>query len=149
MPLPEIAMIGTKLYQKKSQVYLFLTLYSLLAIAGCTMAALSVRNKQNVSGGVGFMIVFGLGMAVSTLIRSRKAQVSVYEDFMDVDQSRTVRSLRYRTMTGISKPNKNRLVITFREDGVTKNEVIWTKELDPVEVGKLYDFLTSRKGKGK
>lgn len=148
MPLLGIAMIGLKLYQKKSQVYLFLTLYGLLALGGCVMAALAIRSKQNVSGGVGFMIVFGLGMAVNTLLRSRKAQVSVYEDFMEVDQSRTVRSLRYRTMTGVSRPNKNRVVITFREDGATKNEVIWTKELDPGEVGKLYDFLTSRKGKG-
>ena len=142
-------MIGTKLYQKKSQVYLFLAMYGLLAFAGCAMAALAIRSKQNVSGAVGFMIVFGLGMAVNTLIKSRKAQVSVHEDFMDVDQSRTVRSLRYRNMTGVSRPNKNRLVVTFREDGVTKNEVIWTKELDPVEVGKLYDFLTKSKGKGK
>jgi hypothetical protein len=142
-------MIGTKLYQKKSQAYVFLALYGLLALAGCGMAALSIRNKQNVSGGVGFMIVFGLGMAVNTLIKSRKAQVSVYEDFMEVDQSRTVRSLRYRSMTGVSRPNKNRLIITMREDGATKNEVIWIKELDPVEVGKLYDFLTKSKGKGK
>ena len=142
-------MIGTKLYQKKSQVYLFLTLYGLLALVGCGMAALSIRNKQNVSGGVGFMIVFGLGMAVNTLIKSRKAQVSVYEDFIEVDQSRTPRTLRYRDMTGVSKPNKNRLVITFREAGATKNEVIWTKELDPIDVGRLYDFLTKSKGKGK
>jgi hypothetical protein len=142
-------MIGTKLYQKKSQAYVFLALYGLLALAGCGMAALSIRNKQNVSGGVGFMIVFGLGMAVNTLIKSRKAQVSVYEDFMEVDQSRTARSLRYRNMTGVSRPNKNRLIITMREDGATKNEVIWIKELDPVEVGKLYDFLTKSKGKGK
>jgi hypothetical protein len=142
-------MIGSKLYQKKSQAYIFLAMYGLLALVGCAMAALSVRSKQNVSGGVGFMIVFGLGMAVNTLIKSRKAQVSVYEDFMEVDQSRTVRSLRYRNMTGVSRPNKNRLIITIREEGATKNEVIWIKELDPVEVGKLYDFLTSRKGKGK
>jgi hypothetical protein len=142
-------MIGTKLYQKKSQAYVFLALYGLLALAGCGMAALSIRDKQNVSGGVGFMIVFGLGMAVNTLIKSRKAQVSVYEDFMEVDQSRTARSLRYRNMTGVSRPNKNRLIITMREDGATKNEVIWIKELDPVEVGKLYDFLTKSKGKGK
>ena len=142
-------MIGTKLYQKKSQAYVFLALYGLLALAGCVMAALSIRSKQNVSGAVGFMIVFGLGMAVNTLIKSRKAQVSVYEDFIEVDQSRTPRTLRYRDMTGVSKPNKNRLVITFREAGATKNEVIWTKELDPLDVGKLYDFLTSRKGKGK
>lgn len=142
-------MIGTKLYQKKSQVYLFLALYGLLALAGFAMAALAITDKQNVSGGVGFMIVFGLGMAVNTLIKGRKAQVSVHEDFMEVDQSRTPRTLRYRDMTGVSKPNKNRLVVTFREAGATKNEVVWTKELDPVEVGELYDFLTSRKGKGK
>lgn len=142
-------MIGTKLYQKKSQIYLFLALYGLLALMGFVMAALSIRSEQNVSGGVGFMIVFGLGMAVNTLVKSRKAQVSVHEEFLDVNQSRAVRSLRYRDMTGVSRPNKNRLVITFREDGATKNEIVWTKELDPVEVGKLYDFLTSRKGKGK
>jgi len=142
-------MIGTKLYQKKSQVYLFLALYGLLAFAGCAMAALAVRNQQSVSGWVGFMIVFGFGMAVNTLIKGRKAQVSVHEDFMEVDQSRTVRSLRYRAMNGVSRPNKNRLVITYREDGATKNEVIWTKELDPDDVGKLYDFLMKNKGKGK
>ena len=142
-------MIGTKLHQKKSLAYLFLALYGLLALAGFAMAALAVRDKQNVSGGVGFMIVFGLGMAVNTLIKSRKAQVSVHEDFMEVGQSRTPKTLRYRDMTGVSRPNKNRLVITFREAGATKNEVIWTKELDPDEVGKLYEFLTKSKGKGK
>ena len=142
-------MTGTKLYQKKSQAYLFLALYGLLALVGSVMAALAIRSEQSVSGGIGFMIVFGLGMAVNTLIKSRKAQVSVHEEFMEVDQSRTVRSLRYADMTGVSRPNKNRLVITFREAGATKNEIIWTKELDPVEVGELYDFLTSRKGKGK
>ena len=142
-------MIGTKLYQKKSQAYFFIAMYGLLAVVGSSMATLSIRNKQNVSGAVGFMIVFGLGMAINAVIRSRRAQVSLYEDFMEVDQSRAVRTLRYRNMTGVSRPNKNRLVITFREDGATKNEIVWTKELDPGEVGKLYDFLTSRKGKGK
>lgn len=142
-------MIGTKLRQKKSSVYVFLALYGLLGLGGCTMAALSIRSRENVSGGVGFMIVFGLGMAVNTLVKSRKAQVAVYEDFIEVGQSRTPRTLRYRTMTGVSRPNKNRLVITFREDGVTKNEVVWTKELDPIEVQKLHDFLKDRKGKGK
>ncbi|MHB8834263.1 MAG: hypothetical protein ACYC9Y_00900 [Candidatus Methylomirabilia bacterium] len=142
-------MIGTKLYQKKSQAFFFIAMYGLLAIVGVGMATLSIRNKQNVSGAVGFMIVFGLGMAVNTLLKSRKAQVAVHEDFLEVDQSRTPRTLRYRNMTGVSKPNKGRLIITVREDGATKNEVIWIKELDPVEVGKLYDFLTKSKGKGK
>ena len=142
-------MIGTKLYQKKSQAYLFVAMYGLLAIVGSSMATLSIRNKQNVSGAVGFMIVFGLGMAVNTLIKSRKAQVSVYEEFLDVNQSRTVRSLRYRNMTGVSRPDKNRLIITLREDGAVKNEVIWTKELETVEAQMLHDFLKERKGKGK
>ena len=142
-------MIGTKLYQKKSQAYLFVAMYGLLAIVGSSMATLSIRNKQNVSGAVGFMIVFGLGMAVNTLIKSRKAQVSVHEEFLDVNQSRTVRSLRYRNMTGVSRPDKNRLIVTLREDGTVKNEVIWTKELEPAEVELLYGFLTKSKGKGK
>ena len=142
-------MIGTKLYQKKSQVYTFLALYGLLAVVGAGMATLSIRNKQNVSGAVGFMIVFGLGMAVNTLLKSRKAQVSVHEDFIEVDQSRAVRTLRYRNMTGVSRPDKNRLLITLREDGAIRNEVVWAKELDSVEVGKLHDFLTKSRGKGK
>lgn len=142
-------MIGAKLYQKKLQAYLFIGLYGVLAIVGSTMATLSIGNKQNVSGAVGFMIVFGFGMAVNALIKSRRAQVSVHEEFMDVNQSRTVRSLRYRNMTGVSRPDKNRLIITLREDGAVKNEVIWLKELEPVDIQNLHDFLTRRKGKGR
>lgn len=142
-------MIGTKLYQKKSQAYLFLGLYGLLAIVGSSMATLSIRNKQNVSGAVGFMIVFGLGMAVNTLLKSRKAQVSVYEDFLEVDQSRKVRTLRYRNMTGVSRPDQKRVIITLREDGAVKNEVIWTKELEPAAADMLFVFLKNSKGKGK
>ena len=94
-------MIGTKLYQKKSQAYLFIALYGLLAVVGSSMATLSIQKQQNVSGAVGFMIVFGLGMAVNAMIKSRRAQVSVHEEFLDVNQSRTVKSLRYRNMTGV------------------------------------------------
>ncbi len=142
-------MTGTKLYQKKSQAYLFIALYGVLAIVGSSMATLSIRNNQNVSGAAGFMIIFGLGMAVNAMLKSRRAQVSVHEEFLDVNQSRKIRSLRYRNMTGVSRPDKNRLIITLREDGAIKNEVVWLKELDPIEVGRLYDFLTRRKGKGK
>jgi hypothetical protein len=131
-------MIGTKLYQKKSQVYVFLALYGLLALAGCAMAVLAVRNNQNVSGGVGFMIVFGLGMAVNTLIKSRKAQVSVYEDFMEVEQSRR-RTLRYRNMTGVSRPNKNRMIITSGS-AATTNETIWTQGTRPSRRREIHDF---------
>ena len=142
-------MTGMKLFQKKSQAHLLVALYGLLAVVGSSLATLSIQKQQNVSGAVGFMIVFGLGMAVNAMIRSRRAQVAVHEEFLDVNQSRTIKSLRYRNMTGVSRPDRNRLIVTLREDGAVKNEVIWTKELEPAEVGILYDFLTSRKGKGK
>ncbi len=142
-------MIGTKLYQKKSLVRFFLAMYGLLALVGCVLAALAVRGNQNVPGAAGFMIVFGIGMAVNTMIKSRKAQVFVCEDFLEVNQSRTLRTLRYRNMTGVSRPDRNRLVVTLREDGGVKNEVIWLKELDPVDVEKLSAFLAKAKGQGK
>ena len=142
-------MIGTKLYQKKSQASFFFAMYGMLALAGGALAVHSVRSGKSVSGVAGFMIVFGLGMAVNTLIRSRKAQVAVHEDFIEVNQSRTPRTLRYRNMTAVSRPDKNRLVVTLREDGGVKNEVVWLKELDPVEVDKLHDFLVQARGKRK
>jgi hypothetical protein len=147
--LKEGAMVGTRLYQRKSQARFFLAMYGLLALAGCVLAALSIRSNQKVPGAAGFMIVFGLGMAVSALIKSRKAQVSVYEDFLEVAQSRAVRTLRYRNITGVSRPDGNRMIVTLREDGGVKNEVIWTKELEPADVEKLSSFLAKAKGRGK
>lgn len=142
-------MIGTRLFQRKSQASFFFAMYGMLALAGCALAARSIRSGQSVSGVAGFMIVFGLGMAVNALIRSRRAQVSVHEDFVEVNQSRTPRTLRYRNMTAVSRPDKNRLVVTLREDGAIRNEVIWLKELDPVEVERLHDFLVKARGKRK
>lgn len=142
-------MIGTKLHQKKSQAYVLLSLYGLLAVTGGVLAALSISNGQNVSGAAGFMVIFGLGMAVNTLIRSRKAQVSVYEDFLEIDQSRTVRTLRYRNITGVSRPDKRRMIITLREDGAIRNEVVWLNDLEPADVERLGAFLAKAKGKGK
>lgn len=142
-------MIGAKLYQKRSQVRVFLALYGLLALVGCALAASAIKRNQAGSGAVGFMIVFGTGMAVNTLIKSGKARVSVYEDFLEVAQSRTVRTLRYRNITGISRPDNNRMIVTLREEGAVKNEVIWTKELEPAEVERLSGFLNKVRGKGK
>lgn len=141
-------MIGTKLYPKKSQVSFFLAMYGLLAVAGAVLAALSIGNRRSVSSAAGFMMAFGFGMVALTLIRSRKAQVSVHEDFLEVDQSRSRHTVRYRNIAAVSQPDKNRLVVTLREDGGMKNVVIWIKELDPVDVEKLHDFLVKKKGKG-
>jgi len=104
-------MIGTKLYQKKARVYFFLLMYGILAIAGGFFAALSLSRNQSPSGAIGFMVIFGAGMFVMTLVKSRRPQVSVYEDDLELNQSRAhCRSFvtgasclsRSRTRTGSS-----------------------------------------------
>jgi len=140
-------MIGTKLRQRKSQVRRFLRLYVLLALAGGTLAGFSLGSGQRIGGAAGFLVVFGAGMAVSTLLRGRRAQVSVHADFVEVDQGRSRRTLRYRNITAVSRPDANRLVVTLREDEGAKNEVIWLRDLEPEEVKRLQDFLRQARGR--
>jgi hypothetical protein len=141
-------MVGSKLRQRKSQARFFVATYALLALFGGALAAVQVRAGESASGVAGFMIVFGVGMTVSALLKSRKAQVVVLEEQLEVHQGKAPRVLPYRRMTGLSRPDRNRLVVTLRDDGGVRNEVVWLKELDPEEVGRLYEFLTKRKGKG-
>lgn len=142
-------MIGTKLYQKKSQVYFFLAMYGILSAAGIFLTAQSLKLGQTPSNAAGFMLVFGVGMLILTLVKSRKAQVSVYEEFLELDQSRSKQLLRYRNISAVSRPDKKRLVVTLREDGIKKDIVIWLKELDPADIDKLAEFLNMKKGKGR
>ena len=142
-------MTGTKLYQKKSQVYFFLIMYGILSAAGGVIAALSVMREQNLSSAAGFMIIFGVGMFILTLVKSRKPQVVVYDDFFELNQSRTKQIIRYRNISSVSPPQGNRMTMTLREDKTSKDVVIWLKELDRAEADRLYQFLLQRKGKGK
>jgi hypothetical protein len=41
------------------------------------------------------------------------------------------------------------MVITLREEGTVRNEVVWLKELEPADVEKLSIFLAKAKGRGK
>lgn len=142
-------MVGARLFMRKSQVRAFVALYVLLALLGAALAVQAVRRGQGASGATGFMIVFGLGMAANSWVRGRRPQVLIHEDFLEICQSRSVRDVRYRNITGVSRPDRNRLLVTLREGGVTWNEVIWVKDLEPAEVEKLAAYLAKRRGGGR
>jgi hypothetical protein len=122
--------------------------YGILAIAGGSVMALAIVRGQSVTGAAGFMVIFGAGMFMLTLLKSRKPQISVFEDFLELNQSRTKQLVRYRNITAVSQPDKNRLVVTLREDDRKKDAVIYLKELDPSDVEKLGEFLRQKRGKG-
>ena len=142
-------MIGTKLYTKKKRVYLFLVLYAILTAIGVLLSAQAFSRTEPLSGSVGFMVIFGAGMFILTLVNSRQPQVTVHADFLEVKQSRTEQLLRYRNIVKIGRPDKNRLVVTLREDGDRKEMTIWLKELEETEIDKLTDFLNQEKGRSR
>jgi len=142
-------MIGTKLYTKKKRVYLFLVLYAILTAIGVLLSAQAFSRTEPLSGSVGFMVIFGAGMFILTLVNSRQPQVTVHADFLEVKQSRTKQLLRYRNIVKIGRPDKNRLVVTLREDGDRKEMTIWLKELEETEIDKLTDFLNQEKGRSR
>ncbi len=140
-------MIGTKLYTRRDQVYLFLVLYAVMAVAGGLFMAQSFSRNQTPSSASGFMVIFGTGMCVMTLIKSRQPQVSVHEDFLEVKQSRVRQLIRYRNIVAIARPDKKRLVVTLHEDRARKEITVWLKELEQSEIDRLTEFLSQKKGK--
>jgi hypothetical protein len=142
-------MTGTKVYQKKSQAYFFLIMYGIMAIIGAVLIVQAVMQKQTASNAAGFMIIFGVGMFILTLVKSRRPQVCLCEDFLELNQSRTKQIVRYRTITKVSRPDKNRLVLALWEDGRKKEAVIWLKELDTSDVEKLGEYLAAKSRKGR
>ncbi|MBI5848405.1 MAG: hypothetical protein HZB31_10745 [Nitrospirae bacterium] len=142
-------MIGTNLYIRKKQVYLFLLLYGILAAAGGLLIARSFSHNESTSSASGFLVIFGTGMCIMTLVKSRQPQVSVHKDFLEVRQSRVKQLIRYRNIIGIARPDKRRLVVTLHEDRSRKDVTIWTKELEQREIDSLAEFLSQEKGKSR
>jgi len=142
-------MIGTKLYTKRARVNLFLLLYGLLAVAGGLLTVQSFSRNEALSGSIGFMVIFGAGMFILTLVKSRQPQVSVHEDFLELHQSRIKQLIRYRHILAITRPDKKRLVITLQEDRSRKDITIWLKELEQSEIDRLADFLSKEIGRSK
>ena len=130
-------------------MYLFLLLYVILAIVGGFLSAQSFSRNEPLSASVGFMVIFGAGMCIMTLIKSRQPQVSVHKDFLEVLQSRTKQLIRYRNIISITRPDKKRLVITLHEDRSRKDATIWLRELEESDIDKLAEFLSQEKGKSR
>ena len=137
-------MTGTKIYPKRSRVIFFLLMYGILSAAGVIMSVISVQKNQAPSNAAGFMIVFGAGMFILTLIKGRKPQVLVHEDFLELRQTRKTQLVRYRNIISIAQPDKVKLVVRLWEDSERKEIPIWIKELDPQDVALLAEFLESR-----
>ena len=142
-------MIGTKLYQRKSLVYFFLLLYGILAIAGGVLTVQAVTNNEVPGNAAGFMLVFGIGMCILTLVKSRKPQISFFPDFLELRQSRTPDLVRYRNIVSVSRKDVNRLVVALREDKERKEVTIWLRELERADIERLADFLINKEWKTK
>lgn len=142
-------MIGTKLYQRKSRVYFFLLLYGILAIAGAVLTAQAVTQNEVPGNAAGFMLVFGAGMCILTIVKGRKPQVSFFADFLEIRQSRTPVLVRYRNIVSVSRKDMNRLVVNLREDKERKEVTIWLRELGRDDIERLADFLINKQWKTK
>lgn len=141
-------MVGTKLYTRKSLVYFHLVMYGVLALAGGVLLGQAISRGEKPSGLLGFVVVFGMGMFLMTLVKSRRPQVAVYKDFMELRQSRTPQLVRYRNLVSLSRPDQKRLVLTLQEDNDRKYVTVWLKELAKSDVDLLADFLAKQRGKG-
>ena len=123
-----LAMIGIKLYAEKSRVCFFLFMYSVLALAGAALIVQSIARNEESSNAAGFMLISGAGMAIMTLVKSRRPQGEVHEDFLTMNQSRTAQLVRYRKIATVSHPDKNRIVVALREDAGRKDVTIWLND---------------------
>ena len=108
----------------------------------------AVSRGEKPSGMLGFVVVFGMGMFVMTLVKSRRPQVAVYKDFMELRQSRMPQLVRYRNLVAVSRPDQKRLVLTLHEDNDRKFVTVWLKELSKSDSDLLADFLANNRGKG-
>ena len=137
-------MIGTKLYEKKSRVYLFLALYGILAAGGALHAVWTARQGKPVPGGSGFMIVFGAGMAIRTFLKSKKPLVVVHEERLELNQTNKTESIRYKDIVGTEQPDNGRLVLITREAHATKKNIIWLSHLENDDAERFAAFMKKK-----
>jgi hypothetical protein len=90
------------------------------------------------------MLIFGAGMFFLTIAKVMRPQVSVFQDFLELRQSRTPQLVRFRNITAVSRPDTKRLVITLREDNAKKEVTVWLKDLDDADVLRLEEFLRNK-----
>lgn len=137
-------MIGSKLYQKKERLYLFLALYGILAILGVIFSLMMAIRNQDPSAGAGFMIVFGAGMCAATYIRSRKPVVVVQEEQLELNQTNKPEYVRYKDITSVEQRGTGQIVLKVRDGHTPRMVIIYSKYLETQEAERLAVFLKKK-----
>jgi len=124
-------------------------MYFLLLAAGIALSVQPILRNEGLPGATGFMIVFGAGMFIMTLYKSRRPQVSIFEDFLELNQSRTKVFVRYRHIVSVTRPDSNRLVVRLSADENKREVVVWLRDLDKADIERLSEFLLKKARKNK
>lgn len=134
-------MFGTKLYQKKERLYLFLALYGILAMLGAAYSIVMVTRGQDPSGAAGFMIVFGVGMCIRTYVRGRKAVVEVQEERLELNQTNRTEYVRFKDIASVEQRDGGQIVLKVRDGHTPRKVIIYGKYLEKRDAEQLASFL--------
>jgi len=144
-----ILAVEMKLYPRKKSAYFFLAMYGILAIMGFAYAGLAISEGSNPGNAVGFMLVFGTGMSIATLVKLRRPQIVAQGDYIEIRQSRALEYVRYRHIIGFSRPDRLRIVLRLMEDGAKREVAIWLKDFDERDTESLTTLIESKTAKAK
>lgn len=137
-------MTGTKLFEKRIRVLLFTLLYGGLAVAGLVFIGLEILKGRPLSGPAGFMAVFGIGMTVRTVLRSRRPLVVLHTDRIEINQTNTPEHVRYKDIIAVDQPDGKQLVLKVRDGHADKKTTIRLTLLEKNDSERLAVFMTSR-----
>lgn len=137
-------MIGTKLYQKKERLYLFLGLYGILGLLGAAYSLVLISRGETPPGGAGFMVAFGVGMCVMTWMKGRRPVVIVEEERLELNQTNKAEQVRYKDIVGVEERG-DRIVLKIRDGHTPRMVIIYGKYLETADAERLAAFL-SKKG---
>jgi hypothetical protein len=140
-------MTGSKLYEKRSRVYLFLALYGILALMGIAHAVYTAKQGNPVAGGSGFMIVFGAGMAVRTFLKSKNPLVVIHDERLELNQTNKAEYIRYKDIVGTEQPDSKQLVLKTREAHTTRKNIIRLSHLEKDDADRFTAFMTKKERK--
>ena len=138
-------MIGSKLYQKKERLYLFLALYAILALLGVVYSIVIIMRNQAIPGAAGFMIVFGAGMCIQTYLKGRKPVVVIEGERLELNQTNRPEYVRYKDITGVEQRDGGQIVLMIRDGHTPRKVIIYGKYLEKKDAEQLAVFL-SKKG---
>ena len=136
--------IGAKLYQKRSRVRFFLITYAVLAAIGAALIILALLQEQSAPGVAGFTLSFGAGMTILTWIKSRRPQITVRDEHLELHQQNKPVIVRYKSISNVTHAKDGRLVLAIREGHDIKNITVWLKMLEDADAEHLVNFCKNK-----